>query len=559
MAHIDKVDLVRPFDIVLAHLPLHGEEGGYRDKLAVSRLVDALVETGIQRQTASVVTDMVERLLDSLSLLDRIALSNGEWYFVSFPASLMGRSVLEALATPDQAILPRDYWDQGDYRPQSIKEEQRRLLHQIECERVRFNPLARPIRVVHVAWALIRLRNKFLLHRREDITRPMEKTHVLPGGRFYLGDIPDDVLALEPNALGQVFHVDSSLVEQHIDRTLVREIHEELELKHGEHYSFQRWLRLPPYRQVSGAGNRHAYTEYGFQIYFLHLTSLGEVRLLEREAKSSTLKWFSAEELTAPYRSNGDSAYIEVLHAAWGNEISKRLAEVPESVATNYAFVNETETIDLPALPNSGIQLGKPGKEKSLPLQLRELEWQLLLLLGWHVNGFTINVTAGMCLLGGGWVLISDDDAREVGNSLHTKLHKLIPGLIEIRDGCYFSLRIHHEILMFGAGLFSYRIDGSNKDGGIVTVKRKTINTTWAELVGETIEKSINGNTVSILRELERGDDPTGAPGVKAGDWEKNLREQLYGLKKLGLRRMWTRKHNTSSLVEHLQHLSASD
>ena len=94
------------------------------------------------------------------------------------------------LATPGQALLPADYWEQGDARPLNAKEEQRSLLHRIETGRLKYNPQAETIRTVHIAWALIRLGSNFLLHHREDIARPGEKSYVLPGGRFNMSDLP---------------------------------------------------------------------------------------------------------------------------------------------------------------------------------------------------------------------------------------------------------------------------------------------------------------------------------------------------------------------------------
>lgn len=539
-------------NVATTYLPLHAEEGGRRDVLSENELVRVLIETGISTESATLLISMLRRQLDALALLDRVELANDRWTFVSFPASLLGRSLLETLASPNQAIVPPDYWDQGDHRPLSVKEEQRRLLHRIESERVRLNANARPIRVVHVAWAIIRMHDKFLLHRREDISRPGEKSHVLPGGRFTPNDLPTDALST-PDVLQQVFKAKSPLVDEYIDKTLVRELYEELGLHQGEHYSFKRWVRLPSYRQVNGAGNRHAYTEYDFHLYTVQLTSLGEVRLLDQEAQSSTLTWFSADELAVPHRADGESAYVDVLHAAWGKEVAGHFAQVSESGASVHAMTCESETLDLPASPDAGFQIGKPGKERTLPVLFGEAEWQLLLLLGWHARGFAVNASKGIRFLGGGWLQVEDEEVvRILGSSLQTKTSKLLPGLIEIRDGRYLSLRISPKILMFAAGLFAYRIEGSNKDGGMLIVERRNLSTPWGELLGDSVRRSITGNTVRILRDLERGDDPSGSPGVKAGDWEKNLREQLSELKSLGLRRLWTTKQNTSSIVDGL-------
>lgn len=545
--------LPRAVECILSRLPLHAEEGTLRESLAESDLLVALGMAGVVSEASALLVATLRRQLEALTLLDRVELSQGRWSFVSFPASLLGRSLLETLATPGQAILPLDYWNQGDHRPQAIKEEQRRLLHRIESERVRSNSAARPIRVVHVAWAVIRLRDKYLLHRREDMDRPGEKTHVLPGGRFNTSDLPTAELATGADVLRQMCDVASPLVGRYLDNTLTRELAEELSLLHGEDYLFDRWQRLAPYREVAGAGNRHAYSEYGFQLYTLKLTAAGEVRLLDREAESETLTWFSASELAAPQRSDGATAFVDVLHAAWGEDVAGQLATVSDSGATGYALDGESNTLDLPVSSDAGIQIGKPGKERILPLAMEDAEWQLLLLLGWHARDFVIHAIVDVRLLGGGWVRVADSVARTTGRNLIAKMERLSLPLVEMRDGHYLRLNIDPQCLMIGAALFTYRVEGSNADGGVLTVTRDEVTTVWGKLLGDTTRVSINGNTISILRELQRGDEPKDLPGMKADSWERNLREQLKSLKLLGLRRFWTTKNNVSSLVDGIR------
>jgi 8-oxo-dGTP pyrophosphatase MutT (NUDIX family) len=542
-------------DAVLSCLPLHTEEGTLRESLAEDDLRTALSAAGIGPEAAALLITMLRRQFEALALLDRAELAQGRWAFVSFPASLLGRSIVEILFVPGQAIFPPDYWEHGDHRPEAVKDEQRALLHRVENERLRQNQSARPVRVVHVAWAVIRIGDRFLLHHREDRDRPGEKTHVLPGGRFNPGDLSATELAAGPGVLRQIFDVASPLVDAALDKTLIRELFEELGLHHTEDYRFERWQRLEPYRKVAGAGNRHAYTEYGFHLYTLKLTAAGEVRLLDREAESRTLTWFTAAELAAPQRADGASAFVDVLHAAWGNGVAEQLASAPDSAATEFAMTGESNMLDLPGSPEIGFQIGKPGKEKPLPLQLNDLEWQLLLLLGWHARGFSITPGPDLRLLGGGWVRVTADVARTIGTGLLSKVESLSLPLVEIRDGHYLRLRIDPDILMLGAKLFGYRVDGSNKDGGVLTVERSSVTTPWCELAGAVSRLSIGGNTVSILRELERGDSPEDLPDVKAKSWERNLRDQLSGLTALGLRRLWSTKHNVSSLVEGLRHI----
>ncbi len=528
------------FDAVLSCLPLHAEEGTLHELLAEDDLLAALSAAGIGPEAGALLTAILRRQFEALALLDRAELAQGRWAFVSFPASLLGRSIVETLFVPGQAILPPDYWEQGDHRREAVKDEQRALLHRIESERLRQNPSARPVRVVHVAWAVIRRGDRFLLHRREDKDRPGEKTHVLPGGRFNPGDLSATQLAAGPGVLRQIFDVASPLVDAALDRTLIRELLEELGLHHEEDYRFERWHRLKPYRKVGGAGNRHAYTEYGFQLYTLKLTAAGEVRLLDCEAESRTLTWFTAAELAAPQRADGASAFVDVLHAAWGNDVAEQLLSVPDSGSTEFAITRESNTLDLPESPESGFQIGKPGKERMLPLQLNGLEWQLLLVLGWHARGFTISPGPDLHLLGGGWVRVTEDVVRSFGSVLLSKLEELPLPLVEIRDGHYMRLRIDPAILMMGAGLFAYSIDGDESEGGTLTLERTAVTTQWALLSGERTCQPIKRNTLRILRALECDKNPDSMPDLLASSWEKNLREQISPkLEQIGLRKLW--------------------
>jgi hypothetical protein len=82
----------------------------------------------------------VRRLFEALCLLDRHQLAEGRWKFVSFPASLVGRSLLETLACPGQTLFDAHYWEQGSHRPESAFEEQRRILEELEKRRKRHHP-----------------------------------------------------------------------------------------------------------------------------------------------------------------------------------------------------------------------------------------------------------------------------------------------------------------------------------------------------------------------------------------------------------------------------------
>lgn len=540
-------------NIMLSMLPLHAEEGRQRDCLSEAELVSTLMTQGkATEETALSLVYALRRQLEALSLLDLLELRSDKWAFVSFPASLMGRSWLTTLATPGQVLLSADYWEQGEHRPDDVKEEQRALLHRIETERARLNPEAQPIRIVHVAWAFIRWGDKFLLHRREDNSRPGEKGYGMVGGRFNLNDLPPTIQS-QADILQETFKLDSTVVAQHITTTLERELEEETGMLMDKHYSFEHFGQpLPTYKEVNGAGNRHAYSAYRFHLFQVKLTPMGETHLLAKVAGDERLTWFSAAEIAAPQRTDGAAAYVDALHQAWGKDLGKTLATALDSRGSQPVFTGESMMLDLPGTPDASFQLGKPGKEKPVrPIEaLGKAEWQLLMLLGWHARDFLMrmNADAGVRLLGNGW--IEAPGLVSLARSLHEKIQPVLPGLVEIRQDRFVSMSVAPDALFFPADLFRYQIQGSNNTGGVFWIARLELETPWGRLEKNAYERNINGNTVAALRDLEKGDEPV-------GDWERSLREQLGGGGKgVGLRRLWSTKGNVTSLVEGLKRFS---
>ncbi|MEK6668984.1 MAG: hypothetical protein AABZ19_09205 [Pseudomonadota bacterium] len=551
--------------IVLARLPLHAEEDAKRDQLSEQQLVAALMNVGATEDAANTLVFTTRRQLEALAVLDPIALLNDAWAFVSYPASLLARAWITTLATPGQHLLPIDYWEQGDAKPLAEKEEQRALLHRIETGRTRFNTHATPIRVVHVAWGFIRIGGKFLLHRREDIARPGEKSHVLPGGRFKLCDLPLEIWN-RATILAEVFDPDSAIVAEWITTTLARELNEELDLQPDKHYTCIPFGNpLPIYREVNGAGNRHAYTAYRFFLYKITLTTSGETHLLQRVTSSGDLAWLTAAEIAAPQRADGPSAYVDALRNAWGERLEQRLAEIPDSRVSPYAYdlkpgpkgKGQSDFIHLPAIATGTLRFGKLGHERAVDVELSDKERALLTLLGWHARGFSIRLEASrdIQLLPTGWIDISRE-LPAVAQSLVSKVagsNGPIPGLLEIREGRFLGVRASPAVLFFDASLFRYAIDGSGEEReGVFRFERREVQTPWGLLVGDAFRRPIKRNIIRILRELEQGNDPE-KDGINAGDWAANLRQQLLpDVNRLGMSTPWSTANSKPSLMAGL-------
>lgn len=532
------------------HLPLHAEEGNHKERIPEADLVAHLTANGASPETATTLVQLLRTQLCALCLLDPVELARDHWAFVSFPASLMGRSLLETWATGGKC-LPTDYWEQGDHRPSRFKEHQRNWLNRIETARLSDNPDARPIRVVHVAWAIIRIGNQYLLSHREDRHRPGEKSHVMPGGRLNAHDLASNDGS--PAILRQLFSSDSPLAEQSIDNTLKRELAEELDgLRYGEHYEYQRRERLPPFRKVAGAGNRHAYTEYAFTLYSLRLTQAGELHLLECAAKQDKLAWFTADEIAAGRKADGTTAFVDVLHECWGKRIAEKLADIPDACVSGYALGDESNMIDLPASCVHPLRIGKTGKERGIDLRLAEPECQLLQFLGWHALGFDVETKPGTLLLVGGWVRLDRDAVSIARNILAKALRNDLP-LIDVRE---HSLRVNIDpkYLYVGAEAFRYQIEEDDSASGDFTLIRHAIDTPWAKLPESTKRQRVKANTLKILRALDEGKDPE-SYSDKAGDWSRNLTQQLKPLlDQVGLRKLWRteNKVDTALVVRRL-------
>jgi 8-oxo-dGTP pyrophosphatase MutT (NUDIX family) len=440
------------------------------------------------------------------------------------------------LATPGHILLEKDYWEQGDGRPQETKEEQRSLLHRIESDRQRLNPQTETIRTVHVAAALIRLGDKFLMHHREDKKRSGEKSYVLPGGRFNLNDLPVEIQE-HREILREILNPDSEIIAQHISRTLEREIKEEIELIRDTHYRYESFGDpLPVYCEVNGAGNRHAYTSYKFYLFQIKLTHDGETRLLDKVSK---LTWFSVADIIGPQRSDGASAYVDALRRAWGGNFRNQLLNVPDSSAAPLPYRGESCMLDLPGSSEADFYRGKPGKEKSYKpkSQLNQDEWHLLMLLGWHTRGFLIKDPQIIRLLENGW--IDAHNIIELVKSLQDKIQIELPNLIEIREDRYVSLRISPDILFFSPELFAYEILDNNEENGNFAVRRQELETPWGLLQGEHATWNISRAAIHSLRILE--DETLKDKTSKLeGEWQKNLRDQTnQEVQNIGLRRVW--------------------
>jgi hypothetical protein len=131
---LDNMDLVK---LLISMLPRFSEE--LNDYYGVSRddLRESLANKSNQTMdTINSTLLLVERILVSLSLLDRKALDEGLWYFVSFPAQLMALSILNTMTDSKSSYFPEKFWTVDPNN-----KEQKNGLRDIPSVLIRIDPL----------------------------------------------------------------------------------------------------------------------------------------------------------------------------------------------------------------------------------------------------------------------------------------------------------------------------------------------------------------------------------------------------------------------------------
>lgn len=535
----------RALKAILAGLPLHAEEGNVREEIVESSLVANIQTGGNDLIAAEITVAIMRRLFESLALLDPALLMQERWAFVSFPASLMARSVLETLATPGNTFFEQDYWLQGKSRPDKIEEEQRELLRRLENQRIstpNIDPV--PIRTVHVTWGIILLGTKFLLHKREDKSRPDVGGYVFPGGRLDTLDLP--IENRSPYALRDLFCIDSVMAKNAQERTLVRELREELDLMPSEFTAtYQRTLQ--PFRKVEGARNNHVYTQYNIAVYSVQLSSTGELKVLDQAAdKPADWQWFSALELVAGKRFDGKRAFIDALMQEPLVDVEKYLsAGIPDSSRTPPLYRTKSDAIALPSAAGKTLLKGDAGRQKPIQLTLDQDGWELLMLLGWHARGLEINLHEGLMVsLGGGWVKLCGEELLETARRLARQFEAIGLRLIECdpRGHCRLSIDVDH--LYFQPDCFEYFWDIESDEKPIV-LKLKGIETKWGMLKGKEISCHLSPAILKAMPAIEGGREPEVDPDTIRREFKRLLEPAL----SMGLHQFITQKNSNHEIL----------
>jgi 8-oxo-dGTP pyrophosphatase MutT (NUDIX family) len=525
-------------------LPLYSEEDDLREIVTEAELLEQL-SASFGHPAAQATLAVVRRLFEALCLLDLRVLQQNDWAFSSFPAFLAAQSLLQTLSTPDQRLCETDYWQTPPEIGNLAGEEQRLLLHELEARRVRFHPsnAAEPVRYVYVAWGLIRIGGLFLLHHREDQTRPHVKNYVFPGGRFKPSDLP--LKQQTPSILRRLHCSQSVTALEALPSTLERELFEELGIRSGKHFSATPRQTLAPYRRVEGAGNKHAYTEYVLALYDVSLTAEGETRLLETvAAKDDKLSWFTCEDLANPLgRPDGKMAFIDALQQQFGARLRPFLAATPESSRPSYRFSLKADTVELPAQNDAPFLVGDTGKEKKKLICLTPDTHNLLLIAAAHAKGMRLEADpAHLALYPGGWLKLNSAQTQGVMQELLATLDSERLPLIQVVTGNFARISVASDILFFNELFFAYRIRQEESPKGELTLTFSMPESPWTARLESSITLALVANMIRSIEKIAAGNVGLGdleKDGYSDETLKKNFKEMLdEKTQPLGLRKL---------------------
>ncbi len=514
--------------VIESNLPICLEESAdVVDAIVLSDLI-ASASSGDTRQEVGVVVQFLDRIFAALCLTQETDRQAGRWRFRSYPAWLLARSILNILKTEGQTVFDPGYW--ATNCPEGVVDEQRKILKFVENARQQFHPeqCAPAIRFVYVAWAVVFLDGKILMYHREDKKRKDAAGNFgLPGGRFKIEDAPatlSDIETIRDFATGE-----SHWPLAFLDKTLAREIHEELGL-HRDDYTFTPLVELEPYAKVEGGKNNHALTEYRMRLYSIKLTQRGLVHLFDEVlSKPESFSWFSEEELFAGKNSTGDMAFVDAIAEHKKRHPDLNLAN--ESFTDSFLRQEKSGAgITIPLTPDQPILEGKNGKPlATIHADLTQDEHEWLLALACHAKELPFE-NASHSLLPYGWVGIRDEDALPIA-SLKAKLEKAGIDTVEMLDGRYARFSVTPSAIYFHDDCFSYSLSSEER-----LIELKLIQQSTAIGIAKAQTRSAKVSWAVFQSFMY-------AAGIKSGDYSSSdeikrmINEKIGGIQKqLGLR-----------------------
>lgn len=505
---------------VLEVLPTYAEEGGEYTEVTIDELltdIQLIAKISVDESEVKMGLECILALLANLSLLDQSSLSNERVKLVSFPAWLVAKSVLSILSDSDQSLFTQTFWSIDNAPCQRI-EEQRAFLRNLEIKRQQNHArnMAKPLRFIHVAWGIIKLDGKILLHRREDIKERVEKesgNYVLVGGRTNTEDLRK--VRPEKDPLEIINLPKASEMIQAAPFTLKRELLEEVGLDYQkEHFTYEDWLTLAPYEQVQGARSNHALSRYHIQIFFIRLTPAGYFHLMENAPRGEQFLWFSSEEVEKGQKITGQTAYLTALHNDFrrtGKDLVHELDILEDSsTETKVGDIHDGNVLELSSSFQKMCSYGQIGKGKSIDLGLLEETHGLLLLLAAHRKSMQIEPRGAeeIILLNRGWVKLIDSNALSAGRRLLELCQDYDYGFsIENLNQFYFRVSLSPECIFFAPDFYSYNINKTLNLAGKMefTIKRRAIHTLFSRIHSASATTEVTEILVNNIEKKQKG------------------------------------------------------
>ncbi len=408
-------------------LPRVSEEGSDLESVLESAISDRIICSAEGTHGAVQVLVVVRQLLRAARCLDERELTAGRWRFVSFPAFLFARSMLESLASDCPTVLDDGFWEAA---PMRIR-RQRELIRRFEGPRLTASCIAQPIRRVWVSWAPIAIDGKFLLVRRDEgqpLLPGSKGEFVLPGGRATPGDL--SAVSLEERLqffdpyfpIGDLPDIDSTL-----ERTLRRELSEELDLDQECLANVVPVGGRVVYTALEGLNSAHSVTEYFIQAFAVQVHGAGRAQLLKRLASAREhFAWFSPMELAFQKNRDGQRSFLDALLSLPDAQreciINPQTCELKLGAST--VGIADELKVDVPISSGQAMTIGKKGRERHVVHGMDEDECALLGFVaavrrGSEVSDLAPGVTIVPVL---GWILIDDYGLFQRLRSLNVKL-----------------------------------------------------------------------------------------------------------------------------------------
>ncbi|KAB8198442.1 hypothetical protein FKV24_002160 [Lysobacter maris] len=520
---------MRPSTELLAEvsriLPRIAEESNDREAIPETELVQRLIASaGSGQEETEALLGVVRRLLHALSVLDERLLAAGVWAFVSFPASLLARSVLGGLGDAEFRLLELGFWDASDYRV----DRQRALIKSSEELRAASPAGLVPIRRVWASWAWIALDGKFLMVRREDPAHHRDGSRgqfVFPGGRVSAEDLPQPAY-LESSARLDFFDpgqtkINSKDAHHAFIQALRRELREELEIPGNAFEAEIPAGDLIRYTALEGAKSTFSATEYLIQPFRVELKDTGKAALLRCLAgHPERFAWFTAEELAASVNAAGAKAFVDAIRQG-GPPLNPDVYAIPFGNAAPLK-----DPIDIPGKASEPFAIGITGRERHVHVDLDACEISLLNWLAAVRRGDDVKELAtGVSIASGtGWVLVNDDNALTKLRMLATRLDAKGLPLLDFHDR---AIRLNAATPYFSPLLLSMEIQDERRGKSYrLTISRQPLESLLGVASAKAASISLSEILGNAIYSLDQGDIQ---PALSNMETVKRMQREIRG------------------------------